>query len=323
MEEEYKTLQEQWMLILGFVKGLLILVILAGNGVVMFSFNRYKFDLPMATKYFILSMSAADILLGVIYLPLEIALTTGGSRVLKLQGVCIVRQASGMGIYLAILLNHFALAVDRYIAILHPLRYYAILKRRNVVIVLLVIWLCSCFVTTVPMMADPWRDLPRTNATRSCGPYREIWPIVDKYGLLVFLILVVTIPVILYIRIFLVARKQQRVLAAVRQSSAVTSGNQRTAKLMTLLQFLFLAFWIPFIATIPLYFMDLNMNIKSIVIRTSLFIANCNSAVNPFIYSLLRKEFKLVFKNFLKNCAWKKTFNAAENVCVQESVSES
>ena len=323
MEEEYKTLQEQWMLILGFVKGLLILVILAGNGVVMFSFNRYKFDLPMATKYFILSMSAADILLGVIYLPLEIALTTGGSRVLKLQGVCIVRQASGMGIYLAILLNHFALAVDRYIAILHPLRYCAILKRRNVVIVLLVIWLCSCFVTMVPMMADPWRDLPRTNATRSCGPYREIWPIVDKYGLLVFLILVVTIPVILYFRIFLVARKQQRVLAAVRQSSAVTSGNQRTAKLMTLLQFLFLAFWIPFIATIPLYFMDLNVNIKSIVIRTSLFIANCNSAVNPFIYSLLRKEFKLVFKNFLKNCAWKKTFNAAENVCVQESVSES
>lgn len=154
MEDKHETLRKWWLFVLGILISLQIGIILAGNGVVLFTLNKYKFHLSLATKYFISSMAVADILLGVVHLPLVMASHIGGNKVAEIQSVCIIRQASAIGIYSAILCNHFAVAVDRYIAILHPLRYHALMKIRNIVFVLIIIWTSSCFLTTLPVITD-------------------------------------------------------------------------------------------------------------------------------------------------------------------------
>lgn len=154
MEDKHETLRKWWLFVLGILISLQIVIILAGNGVVLFTLNKYKFHLSLATKYFISSMAVADILLGVVHLPLVMASHIGGNKVAEIQSVCIIRQASAIGIYSAILCNHFAVAVDRYIAILHPLRYHALMKIRNIVFVLIIIWTSSCFLMTLPVITD-------------------------------------------------------------------------------------------------------------------------------------------------------------------------
>lgn len=305
MEDKHETLRKWWLFVLGILISLQIVIILAGNGVVLFTLNKYKFHLSLATKYFISSMAVADILLGVVHLPLVMVSHIGGNKVAEIQSVCIIRQASAIGIYSAILCNHFAVAVDRYIAILHPLRYHALMKIRNIVFVLIIIWTSSCFLTTLPVITDLTKGShSRTDKILFCGSLREIWPLVDKHGILLFLVIIISIPVTLHIRIYLVARKQRRLLVTVCRSSMSPrrKASQKTAKVMALLQFLFIVFWVPFLATIPLHFTGISTDLKDIVVRTSVFVATCNSAFNPFVYFLLKKEFKFLLKNHLKNC---------------------
>lgn len=154
MEDRHETLRKWWLFVLGILISLQIVIILAGNGVVLFTLNKYKFHLSLATKFFISSMAVADTLLGVVHLPLVVASHIGGNKIAEIQTVCIIRQASAIGIYCAILCNHFAVAVDRYIAILHPMRYHALMKKRNIVFVLIIIWISSCFLTTLPVITD-------------------------------------------------------------------------------------------------------------------------------------------------------------------------
>lgn len=90
MEDRHETLRKWWLFVLGILISLQIVIILAGNGVVLFTLNKYKFHLSLATKFFISSMAVADILLGVVHLPLVVASHIGGNKIAEIQTVCII-----------------------------------------------------------------------------------------------------------------------------------------------------------------------------------------------------------------------------------------
>lgn len=47
--------------------------------------------------------------------------------------------------------------------------------------------------------------------------------------------------------------------------------------------------------------MGISIDLKDIVVRISVFVVICNFVFNLFVYFLLKKEFKFLFKNYLKN----------------------
>lgn len=153
-------------------------------------------------------MVVVDILLGVVYLLLVVVFYIGGNKIVEIQIVCIIRQVFVIGIYCVILCNYFVVVVDRYIVILYLMRYYVLMKKRNIVFVLIIIWISSCFFTILLVIIDFIKgNYSRIDKVIFCGSFREIWLLVDKYGIFLFLVIIISIFVILYIRIYLVVYK--------------------------------------------------------------------------------------------------------------------
>uniref|UniRef100_A0A8L0DRC4 G-protein coupled receptors family 1 profile domain-containing protein n=1 Tax=Oncorhynchus mykiss TaxID=8022 RepID=A0A8L0DRC4_ONCMY len=100
----------------------LILIIILGNVLVCLSVLTER-SLKTATNYFIISLSVADLLLAVLVLPLYVySEFLGGTWTLSTY-ICDALMTMDVMLCTASILNLCAISVDRYIAVVVPLKY--------------------------------------------------------------------------------------------------------------------------------------------------------------------------------------------------------
>ncbi|KAJ8006481.1 hypothetical protein DPEC_G00107700 [Dallia pectoralis] len=100
----------------------LILIIILGNVLVCLSVLTER-SLKTATNYFIISLSVADLLLAVLVLPLYVySEFLGGIWTLSVN-ICDALMTMDVMLCTASILNLCAISVDRYIAVVVPLKY--------------------------------------------------------------------------------------------------------------------------------------------------------------------------------------------------------
>ena len=308
-----------------FVMGILTIClipgILFGNFLVLISLRRFRFRFRTTTNLFIGSLSSADCMLATVTLPLYAAFYFKGEELSKYKYLCLIKYSSVICSMGASLLSLVAIAFDRYIAIIHPLRYPMVMTRRKAWIIIVANWIYHFGVLVTPV---GWNNYDET--THECV-FFTVLPLAFSISTAwVYIFLNLAICLFLYIRIFFVAKKHRKKIAERRAQHDRKAQKQfekdtRSAKTMALVLFLFFAFWVPFLLTGPLRYSNLEENITELIKNVTLFVAMFNSLMNPIIYCWMRDDFRLAFKTIL-TCFPKNDFSNSKHEISSEAPNE-
>ncbi|XP_046333332.2 adenosine receptor A2b-like [Haliotis rufescens] len=277
----------------------LVPFIIGGNALVIIAIlTTPKLQVP--TNFFILSLAVADLLVGVLVLPIYSLYYLEVASAMKNKYLCLVRYATVICSCGGSLLNLVCIAVDRYIAIIYPLRYQALVTPFRVKVTIFVLWFYSVLMSLLPLMGwNKWTEDANCVIFKVMSP---IWIILSDF-LLGAVCLSLTI--VLYARVFSVAYRQHKLMEStsswmpdelrLRQKREIKS-----AKVMAFVLLMFVIFWVPYFVLAPMKYID---GVPADMIVTIKDFALClsfsNSLINPIIYGFLRRDFKAAFKRFL------------------------
>lgn len=127
----------------------LFFAIVLGNVLTILAITWARRLRNVASNYFILNLAVSDLMVGVT-LPYHLAFYVD-STLHHNKSVCISRFvmfsiACGGSIY-----NLIVIAIDRYVAIVHPLSYNAYATKRRVLLIVVIAWICTMAVSSIPI----------------------------------------------------------------------------------------------------------------------------------------------------------------------------
>ncbi|XP_051972765.1 trace amine-associated receptor 13c-like [Xyrauchen texanus] len=265
------------------------------NLLVIISISHFK-KLHTPTNLLILSLAVADLLIGLIVMPIEAT---------KLIETCWYFGDTFCRLFFIIfglcfsasLSNLVLIAVDRYVAVCHPLLYPQKITMTRTLIIVYICWFCS-FAYIIAIV------ISMSNRIYSCYGACTLmisfaWKITDLFMSFLF---PCTVIITLYLRIFYVAQQQVKVINSLFKSgNCVTEGSVRrkseskAALTLGIIVTVYIFCWIPyFILTL----ID-NTEMASTTAYILLWITYINSGLNPLIYALFYPWFKISVKHIL------------------------
>lgn len=266
-----------------------LIVVLANLMVMMAIFMNRRFHFPI---YYLLSnMAAADLFAGIAYTYLMLNTGPWTSRLTKEQWYI---RAALIDISLtASVANLLAVALERHTTIM-SMQQHSTMTKRRVLLLIVGIWVVGILMGLIP--STFWNcecDLEKcsTIAPLYHRNFLIFWAVLN---LLAFLIMVS-----IYTHIFLYVRRQSRYAS---QHTSEMLVNQTVINLMKTIFMVLGAFvicWTPGLVTLLL---DGILGTKSRATdyeKYCLVIAECNSLVNPIIYTLRDEEMRNTFKSIL------------------------
>ena len=132
-----------WFWVLGW---LLTVITVAGNGLVIYLITSRQ-KLRTTANWFILSLAMADFGYGVTYFPLSTA-----CNINQLCANGLIRQSMAIFFVYASITNICALTFDRCVAIIKPLRYITFMTEKRVVFLISVTWALPLLLFLVPYL---------------------------------------------------------------------------------------------------------------------------------------------------------------------------
>uniref|UniRef100_A0A3B3DJ00 G-protein coupled receptors family 1 profile domain-containing protein n=1 Tax=Oryzias melastigma TaxID=30732 RepID=A0A3B3DJ00_ORYME len=268
------------------------------NLLVIISISHFK-RLQTPTNLLLLSLAVSDFFVGLLVV----------FQILLIDGCWFLGDVMCVGYYIvdyvitsASVETVVLISVDCYVAICEPLQYFMKVTKRRVCISVSGCWIFS-FLCVFIVMKDNLRQPGRHN---SC--YGECVVVFDQFSglvdILFFFIGPVSVVVVLYVRVFVVAVSQARAMRShplsVHGSARVTLKKSdlkslRAARTLGVVVVVFLTCLLPYYCAVlegPAGFVSLS----SVVFFTYLFYLN--SCLNPLIYALFypwfRKSVKII-----------------------------
>ncbi|XP_036451261.1 trace amine-associated receptor 13c-like [Colossoma macropomum] len=252
-------------------------------------------ELHTPTNLLILSLAVADLLVGLIVMPVKIIEFIDSCWYLGKLGCCILSVINAV-LVSASLCNLVFIAVDRYIAVTDPLLYSTKITVCKMSMMIILGW-SFCVIYVIMYLYFNDNLLPSQVSPRCYGEcvvfIQFSWLIVD---LVVFFLTPCSVILVLYSMIFNVARRQARTVRAVKNGASMKHGAKlssasetKAAKTLSIVVFVYLACWIPFYVT--------SLSVESItslwMVWTVLsWLLSINSSVNPLIYAIFYPWFR-------------------------------
>ncbi|XP_029932263.1 trace amine-associated receptor 13c-like [Myripristis murdjan] len=270
---------------------------MALNLLVIISISHYR-QLHTPTNLLLLSLAVSDFLMGLL-MPGNNGLV-GGCWYLN-DLICSLYYF-GCFILFSTSVGHMVLiSVDRYVAICDPLRYPTKVTPRRVKLCVCLCWLCAVSFNCL-LLKDHLRQPSRYISCRG-----ECMLVIDHIAGVVDLALTFTSPitviVVLYMRVFVVAVSQARamrshIVSVTLQRSGTVTAKKSEWKAARTLGVVVAVFLICFI---PYYYLSLagqdTVN-TAFSVPFENWLLYCNSCLNPLIYALFypwfRKTVKLI-----------------------------
>lgn len=245
-------------------------------------------QLQTPTNLILLSLAVSDLLVGAVVMPLS---TFMFQSCVTLRYVCTLQILLSLIITSASIGNMVLISVDRYLAICFPLQYPLVLTTGRVKIGVSLCWLISV-VYNIVMMNDL---LSPSHLLSNPCPHECEYPknhAADMADFVISLFVPLTVIIVLYTRVFVVAVSQVRILrsqvsVAQRNTVTIKKSNLKAARTLGIVLIVFILTFFPYY--IP-QLLGSGSGSFSYVFQLWLFYSN--STVNPIIYALLYPWFR-------------------------------
>uniref|UniRef100_A0A3B4YU00 Trace amine-associated receptor 13c-like n=1 Tax=Seriola lalandi dorsalis TaxID=1841481 RepID=A0A3B4YU00_SERLL len=266
------------------------LITVALNLLVIISIAHFR-QLHTPTNLLLLSLAVSDLLVGFVLMPVEIIYIEACWFLGDI--LCTLYYVVDYVITSASVANMVLISADRYIAICDPLRYPTKVTKTKVQISVCLCWLCSVFYRIL-LLHDHLQQPGRSN---SC--FGECVVVINNTAGVVDLVFTFIIPItliiVLYLRVFVVAVSQARAMrshiAATQRSGTVTvkKMEMKAARALGIVVVVFLVCFCPY------YFPALAGEDTSI----DLWLLYFNSCLNPVIYVFFYPWFRKSIKHIV------------------------
>ncbi|XP_041848192.1 neuromedin-U receptor 1-like [Melanotaenia boesemani] len=271
------------------------------------------------TNYYLLSLAVSDLLVLLIGMPLELYEMQQNYPFLLGEGGCYFKIFLFETVCFASILNVTALSVERYVAVMHPLKVKLMTTRAHVKRVIFMLWglsmLCAVPNTSLHGIAElpPWfgREFPRSAI---CHVVRPTWiyNLIILISTLAFFVLPMLIISILYLLIGLQLHRERVMTVMGTDRSfgpeSVTKSHKqklskRTVQVTKMLCVLVVVFglcWAPFhVDRLMWSYIDMS-SMQHLKIFENVHIVSgvcfyLSSAVNPILYNLMSTRFREMF----------------------------
>ncbi|XP_029937217.1 trace amine-associated receptor 13c-like [Myripristis murdjan] len=273
------------------------LLTVALNLLVIISISHYR-QLHTPTNLLLLSLAVSDLLVGLLLMPVEIIYIEAcwflGDLLCTLYYVVdFIVTSSSVG-------NMVLISIDRYVAICDPLCYPTKVTQKRVKICVRLCWICSVFYSCL-LLHDHLGQPGRSN---SC--YGECVVVINSIAgavdLVFTFILPITVIIVLYMRVFVVAVSQARAMRShivsvtLQRSGTVTAKKSelKAARTLGIVVAVFLICFSPYY--IPtLAGQETSIDASSAAVE--IWLAHFSSCLNPVIYAFFYPWFRKAIKH--------------------------
>ncbi|XP_068602048.1 trace amine-associated receptor 13c-like [Brachionichthys hirsutus] len=267
------------------------------NMMVIISISHFK-QLHTSTNLLLLSLAVSDCIVGLL-LVFQIILIDGCWFLGDIM--CIVYVFLNSAITSASIGTMVLISVDRYVAICHPLHYSTKVTKKRINVCVCLCWMFSLLVHCL-LLKDDLEQPGRFNSCVGQCSFANDYASILADVILSFII-PVTVIVVLYMRVFMVAVSQARAMRSHVTSVTIKCSVTVTAKRSELKAAITLGVVVVvfLICVCPPFCVLLSGQDSLIDVSSSTFIITLfyfNSCLNPLIYALFypwfRKSIKLI-----------------------------
>ncbi|TSL47728.1 Neuromedin-U receptor 1 [Bagarius yarrelli] len=274
------------------------------------------------TNFYLLSLAISDLLVLLLGLPLELYELWSNYPFLLGTGGCYFKICLFETVCFASVLNITAVSIERYLAVVHPLRVKHVMTRGHVRRVIMTLWIVS-FLCALPntslhgMTVLPPKFGQSFPESAVCSLVKPVWiygMIVQLTAFFFFIVPVITIG-ILYLRIALQLHRETILLqndtkawhSAAQGRTLQTTRRRQVTKMLFVLVVVFAICWAPFHidrvmwSYIEDWSEEQHRAFEYVHLISGVFFY-LSSAVNPVLYSLMSSRFRELLKEL---ACWK------------------
>ena len=278
-----------WAFIPGWI---LAVVTIVGNGLVILLITTRR-NLRTTTNWFVLSLAVADFGVGSVWYSRSSFCSIGSDKICVNEAVEIASLIGNL-FALASATNLCALTLDRYLAIVHPLRYVTFMTKKRVALLVSAAWaVASTLSASIFLLLTVFKREDQLIIAMSLLLYN----IAIILGVCIFLLFAT-------VRIFLVVRRIARQNAALvaqlnfnhklQHGVAFKAPETSSAKMIGIVVTVYLVCFLLWAVDTILYSMKLWR--PYYVIEIYVILTILNSAVNPIAYAFYKRELRTELK---------------------------
>ena len=276
--------------ILASLNGISGFLTIVGNSLILLALYKSPSLKKTTSNYFVSSLACADLSVGLFANSLYVGLS-GFVSLLKIQELKNAETFVWLLTTTVMTFNLCFVAADRYVAILHPLRYPEVITTNRLFSAIACMWIFAVLFASVPFYL-PYNDLPK------------LW----IAGSFVTFFFPLAILLFCYCRIYLVVKEQNSRLKkrpTFEQStpSAEKLKNRKVATTFAILTGVFVALFLP---TLVVNFISMAVQRHCHIVKLNIAwfwaaaVSYTSSAINPWIYAIRMPDFKRALKTLLK-----------------------
>lgn len=256
-----------------------IVVALGGNFIVIASFYTFR-DLRTKCNFFIISLAISDILVALIAMPFWLTLQLTQNKWIYDKRLKQFWDCMDILCGTASIMNLTAVSFDRQLAITSPFAYVKILTTRRAICIICFVWCYAAAISSSVLIQSSKNHWPYPN---------YLW-----FVSIASFFLPLVIMLVMYARIYLVARYQAR------RIGRNYATDIKAAKTIAVVIGGFVICWLPFFIVVLSYANLADFGIT--FLNVAKWLEYLNSCLNPVIYTCLNRTYRNAFKKLFRRC---------------------